>query len=513
MTEMNHFDEKKQLKYGSVLSYVLVFLNIALGLIYTPWILREIGDSHYGLYTLASTLTAMFLLDFGMSAAITRFLSKYRAENKNDRIDSFVGLSVKLYIYLTIILALIFIVIYFLVERIYVNLTPEEISVFKNVFIIVAFFLVTCFPVNICNGILNAYEEFIWLRSADLINKLGTVVTTVIVLLMDGGIYGLVFVNGLFNLITFVLKIYLVKKLTPVKIHFEKFSLSTYGELVSFSFWVTIQTIFQQFIFNVVPSILAMVLNTASITLYGFANVIEGYVYNISSAINGMFMPRISRLVVDSDDASNTINLMIKVGRITLSITSLLIIGLVTLGKEFVNVWVGSRYSNLYYCILFLSIPYVISSTQIIAENSLVALNKVKFSSIIKIVVGVANVIGVYCIAPKYGVIGVCAVTGGAFIINIILSNVVYKFVLKLDILSFFCKCHGKMLLGIALSFLAAYVIKLLIPAPAEINKLFQWGLFAAKAIVITLAYFVIMWIFAWNADEKKLIKDMIIRK
>ena len=112
---MNHFDEKKQLKYGSVLSYVLVFLNIALGLIYTPWILREIGDSHYGLYTLASTLTAMFLLDFGMSAAITRFLSKSRAENKNDRIDSFVGLSVKLYIYLTIILALIFIVIYFLV--------------------------------------------------------------------------------------------------------------------------------------------------------------------------------------------------------------------------------------------------------------------------------------------------------------------------------------------------------------------------------------------------------------
>ena len=510
---MRTFDEKTQIKYGGFLSYVLVTLNILLGLVYTPWILKEIGDSYYGLYTLASTLTAMFLMDFGMSAAVTRFLSKYRAEQKMDSINNFVGLAVKLYFILMILLTIVFTVLYFNVGRIYTKLTPDEVSVFRIVFLIVALFLVICFPVNVCNGILSAYGEFVGLKGADLFNKIGTVLITILILLLHGDVYGLVFVNGLFNAITFIIKIILVVKLTPVKIQLTKSTISSYKELLSFSFWVTVQSVFQQFIFNIVPSILAMVMNTAAITLYGFANVIEGYVYNISSAINGMFMPKISRLIVDEDDASKTIELMIKVGRITLSITALLIIGLIALGREFVSVWVGDRYSDLYYCIVLLALPYMVSATQIIAENSLVALNKVKFSAMIKILVGVGNIIGIYCVAPKYGVIGVCAVTGGAFLVNVLLSNIVYTYILKINIFRFFYRCHIKMLLGISVSSALAYVVTQLFGESNGYGRLLSWISLGIKAVVIAVIYFLMMWFFAWNDDEKKLIRSIYMKK
>ena len=54
----------KQIKIGAILSYVAIFINILSALIYTPWMLSHIGDSDYGLFTLAHSVITLFLLDF-----------------------------------------------------------------------------------------------------------------------------------------------------------------------------------------------------------------------------------------------------------------------------------------------------------------------------------------------------------------------------------------------------------------------------------------------------------------
>ena len=36
---------QKQIKFGALLSYLSIALNIAAGLIYTPWMLSQIGES------------------------------------------------------------------------------------------------------------------------------------------------------------------------------------------------------------------------------------------------------------------------------------------------------------------------------------------------------------------------------------------------------------------------------------------------------------------------------------
>ena len=56
------------------------------------------------------------------------------------------------------------------------------------------------------------------------------------------------------------------------------------------------------------------------------------------------------------------------------------IIGLIVLGREFVTLWVGEEYALLFPCILLLSLPYFISASQQIANSSITALNKVKYS-------------------------------------------------------------------------------------------------------------------------------------
>ncbi len=70
-----------QKKVGVILSYISQAIQILSGLIYTPIMLRLLGQSEYGLYQLVySVVSYLSLLSFGFTASYMRFYS--RAEGK-----------------------------------------------------------------------------------------------------------------------------------------------------------------------------------------------------------------------------------------------------------------------------------------------------------------------------------------------------------------------------------------------------------------------------------------------
>ena len=81
-----------QIKAGAIMSYIGIIVNMIAGMVYTPWIIRNIGQSGYGLFTLASSLISMFMVDFGISAAVSKFLAQYITRGENERIGKFLGI-------------------------------------------------------------------------------------------------------------------------------------------------------------------------------------------------------------------------------------------------------------------------------------------------------------------------------------------------------------------------------------------------------------------------------------
>ena len=49
-----------QIKLGAIISYLSIGFNILAGLLYTPWMVQQIGKSNYGLYTLATSLITLY---------------------------------------------------------------------------------------------------------------------------------------------------------------------------------------------------------------------------------------------------------------------------------------------------------------------------------------------------------------------------------------------------------------------------------------------------------------------
>ena len=84
-----------QMKLGALISYCTILANALFGLFVTPFILKNIGSSAYGVYkTMGSLSSSLLILDLGIGSTLLRYISKYRANSEDKKIGSFVSLMI-----------------------------------------------------------------------------------------------------------------------------------------------------------------------------------------------------------------------------------------------------------------------------------------------------------------------------------------------------------------------------------------------------------------------------------
>mgnify|MGYP002731794571 CR=1 FL=1 len=82
-----------QKKSGVILSYISYGVYMLSAFLYTPIMLRWLGQSEYGLYQLVNSVVSYLgLLSFGFSGAYTRFYSRYKKDNDENSIAKLNGL-------------------------------------------------------------------------------------------------------------------------------------------------------------------------------------------------------------------------------------------------------------------------------------------------------------------------------------------------------------------------------------------------------------------------------------
>lgn len=496
----------KQIKYGAILSYLAIAVNIGVGLIYTPWMVDHIGQSQYGLYTLANSLINLFLIDFGLSAATARYVSKYKAEGNTNKVNSFLGAVYKLYFIVDAVIYLVLLTVFIFIDKIYVNLTPVELTQFKIVYGIASIYSLINFPFVTLNGIMTAYEKFIPLKLADLIYRILSVGFTVVALSFGMGLYALVSINAVSGLIVIIFKYIIIKRTTPVKVSFEKTESSLYKSILGFSLWATVSAIASRLIFNITPTILGIVANSAAIAVFGIVTTIEGYTYTITSAINGMFMPKISRIYANTDTDTDIMPLMLKVGRFQYALNGLIVAVFAVVGKEFIILWMGNDYIDAYWGILLVIIPGLFFNSLQIANTAMIVKKKVNIQALISVIIGVLNVILSFVMSWLYGMIGACVSIFIAYTVRAVLYNIVYHKVMGFDIPQFIKKCYLRMSPPVIIAILLGLGINRFFPGSGIIA-------FLIKAAFVASIYLISVFFIGIDKSERKTVFDFILRK
>lgn len=494
-----------QIAKGAVISYVSIFLNIIISLIYTPWMIRQVGVSDYGLYSLVLAFLSYFMLDFGLSGTITRFVAKYRAEGREDKVSNMLGITAKVYLIFDTIIFIILFVLYFFLANIFGGLTPEEIERLKVLYCIAGTFSVLSFLFKPVSGAMMAYEFFVENKLLDLVVRVGTVLLIVVALLLDGNVYHIVFITGAVGFGTALLRYLIFTKKSKIRINWRYFEKAELIALFSFSAWILLVQLAQMFRLSLVPTILGICSDTTEISVFSVGRNLEGMVYTISAALNGLFLPVVSRMV-HSGDRKGIMDLMVRVGRLQLYVIFLIFAGFCAFGERFIHLWVGETFHASYFVFIFLVFANVISLTMQIAMDMVYAENKIKHTATRVLISSVIGIILSIIVAPKYGALGCAAATGVALVLTQILYVDFYQRKMGLDMRHFFKNCHLKILPLLTLYTIAAYFIQRLLPNGGWINLLLYM-------VVYALGYCVIIWFFLANKYEKNLVLSFMSKK
>lgn len=486
-----------QIKVGAAISYAALGINILTGIFYTPWMIHSIGRDNFGLYTLAMSVISLFVFDFGLSSSITRFIAKYLALGRQDLADKCLGLVYKLYIFIDIVLFAILCGIYFFIPEIYEKLTPDEISKFKIIYVIAAIYSVISFPFIPVNGILTAHEKIIQLKLADVFQKLFIVISMTVCLLLGYGLYALVLINAIAGILCIVYKLVCIRKITPQKIEWRYSNKSELKEIASYSSWVTVIALAQRCIFNLAPSILGIFSGATAIAILGIAITIEGYCFTFSSAINGIFLPKVSRIVVKED--GNVLPLMIKVGRLQLMVIALIVITFIFFGREFILLWVGEGFVDSYLCAVLIIIPALFHLPQMIGGETIYAANRVKKLAIVFIIMAVCNVAGAFILSPQLGALGICISVCIAYFLRTIGMDIIFRRDLKIDIMTFFKQTFVKSIPVVCISSILGFVI-------SHFIKISSWGEFIGSVSLFLIGFCTLAYVLYFNAYEKNLV-------
>ena len=351
-----------QLKAGATLNYVVILLNTLVGLIYTPYMLRMLGQSEYGLYSLvASVISYLTVLDLGFGNAIIRYTAKFRAEKKIKEQYEMFGMFLILYFIIGIIAFVFGLALYFNVDNMFGDtMNVVELDHARVMMLILVFNLAFTFPLSIFTSIITAYERFIFPKVVNIIRIVLNTAIMIVLLSMGYKAIAMVVLQTVFNLTTLLLNYVYCKKKLKIEIHFGKFQWGFLKEVSIYSFWIFLNVIMDRIYWSTGQFVLGAVSGTISVSIFAVAIQLQGMYLQFSTAISSVFLPKVTGMVALGDNYKEMSDLFVRTGRIQYMVMSLILFGFVVFGKSFILLWAGKDYVEAYPITLLFFVALII---------------------------------------------------------------------------------------------------------------------------------------------------------
>ena len=493
-----------QRKAGALLSYISMGVTTIIGFIYIPMLLLFLTKSQYGLYQLIGSIIAyLTIMDFGLANTVTRYYSRYLAHKDNTGKENILAISTILYSIIAIFVIIIGLIVLHYVLPLYADtLSLQDLQTAKVIFIIMLINLAIIIPAHVFTAVINAHEKFVFARSVTITNAILQPVLVLLVLNFKATVISLVIVQTFCNIaVAFINMYYCFKKLNiKIKLHFWNKPLVR--EVLTFSVFIFLGMIMDQVYWKTGQVILGAVTGTEAVAVYSIAVYLSMAYMSFSTGISNVFLPKLSGISAQTEEMAEINNIFVKTGRIQFLVIFLILSGFILYGKQFIIFWVGNSFTDAYLYSVILMIGLFIPLIQNTAISILQAKNKHAFRSIIYFIIAVLNVLISIPMAKKYGGLG-CAITTTVclFIAQVIIINFYYKN-LGIEIFTFFRNIF-KMFLPAIFIFNIGYFINIFI----EIRNV---KFFIVQILFYILIYAIIMWQFAMNDYEKKLILNPI---
>lgn len=497
-----------QLKAGVVLNYVVIFLNTVVGLLYTPYMLRMMGQSEYGLYSLvASVIAYLTVLDLGFGNAIVRYTAKFRAEKKTEEQYEMFGMFFLLYLVIGIIAFGIGLGLYFNVGTLFGDtMTAVELGRARIMMLLLVANLAFTFPMSIWGSIIQAYEDFVFQKSLNIFRIILNTAVMICLLHFGYKAVAMVVVQTIFNVLTLVVNfIYCRRKLNiHIYFRFKHFHWGFLKEVAIYSFWIFLNAIMDRIYWSTGQFVLGAMVGTAAVAVFAVAIQLEGMYMQFSTAISSVFLPKVTAMVATNRSRKEISDLFIRTGRIQYIVLAYILSGFIIFGRQFIELWAGAGYSDAYIISLLFFIPLTVPLIQNLGITILQARNEMKFRSVLYIIIALVSLWMQIVLTRYFGGTGCAMGVSGALVVGqILIMNVYYRRRQDLDIKTFWKEISKMSIIPIVLIFSSMLVIR-------HFFALDSWGKLILGIAAFSLVYIPLFFRFSMTDEERNLFISMV---
>ena len=238
---------------GSLLSYVQMGLSVVIQVVYTPVMIRLLGQSEYGLYnTVASTISFLSILSLGFNSGYIRYYSIYKKEEKNDKIANLNGLFLVIFSIIGIIGLLCGLFLSNNLKIVFADgLTQDEYSTAKVLMLLLTINLAISFPMSVFQNIISAHERFVFLKILGMIKTVLSPLITLPLLIMGFRSIAMVSVTVSLALIVDCIYLFYVLKVLKQKFMFRDIEKGIFKSLFAYTVFIALNTIIDQINWNI----------------------------------------------------------------------------------------------------------------------------------------------------------------------------------------------------------------------------------------------------------------------
>lgn len=402
----NRITEKKEMLYGTILSYANLFISILISVFFTNFIVSKLGVNEYGLRSFSlSFVSYLSFFELGISTAYLRIAYQKRNERGEEGVKHVNGIFLKIYLILGILSLIVGTILVILIQTDILVFSewqavfPEAKNIISMIIAISFMNAAVSFPCSVFSLIVTASKKFIWRNLRILLITIFNFAVELILLVFGyksvAITLGCFVVEVVFCFINFIYIFYILK--ARFTLNKSKNDKKVLKEIIGFSIFSFLATITQTLNLSV-DKILLGFIAPLSVTIYTLSVAFNGYVATCYSSISAVFAPKITECALADD------KILIQkdhdlIMNITAFIVTFIVFGFVSCGSPFIQFWL--RNSNeltqielnsiyIYACVLLLC--NVFTFPQATWVNIHRAYDKHKITALIYVIAFVVNI-------------------------------------------------------------------------------------------------------------------------
>lgn len=493
-------------KTAAVISYFTIALNLVYNLLFTPFVIRALGQSEYGIYTLCTSIISyLALFQFGFGVTYIRYFIKFTTEGNKKKAEELNGMFTEIFVVIAILVivaggALIVNIKSVLGD----SITQQECIIAATLLKYLLFNTVLSIIGVPFQALITANEKFVFQKILVLVEIGLRVVALFPLLLLGYKSIAIVAVSTIAAVVVFVANVAYCFRVLKARFRFTNFDFSLFKEMGIFSFFIFLQGIMDIFNWQIDRFLLARFHGTREISEYSVGAQINTVFIQLTTMLTSLFVPRVNQLIAAGKGDGVLTDLLIKVGRLQFLISGFILTAFIFFGQSFMKFFAGNGYKHAYPVALLLMVPMLLPLSMDLCYHIARAKAKHKTSTIVFAVAAFLNLLISIPLCKKYGVIGSAAGT----CIGMFVANNVFQIYYSHKVIGLNMKRWAKSLLDMSPSLIIPVVVGTLIMLFVDTESI---PMFLMMAFLYTLVSGISFWFFALNREEKELFEKPIL--